>query len=46
MLNPNSRDFAGDDVVDAQGLDRILDPGAVLAQAQRYFAEPYTAVGL
>ncbi len=46
LLNPGSRDFAGDDVVDAQGLDRILDPGAVLAQAQRYFAEPYTAVGL
>lgn len=46
LLNPNSRDFAGDDVVDANGLDRILEPGEVLAQAQKYFAEPYRAVGL
>ncbi len=46
LLNPGSRDFAGDDVVDAQGLDRALEPGEVLAQAQKYFAEPYKAVGL
>ena len=46
MINPNSRDFAGDDVVDAQGLDRAFEPGEVLAQAQKYFAEPYRAVGL
>lgn len=46
MINPNSRDFAGDDVVDAQGMDRVMEPGEVLAQAQRYFAEPYRAVGL
>jgi hypothetical protein len=46
LLDPNSRDFAGDDVVDAMGMDRALEPGEVLAQAQRYFAEPYRAVGL
>ena len=46
LLNPRSRDFAGDDVVDADGLDRALEPGEVLAQAQKYFAEPYRAVGL
>ena len=46
LLNPNSRDFAGDDVVDAMGMDRALEPGEVLAQAQQYFAEPYHAVGL
>ena len=46
MLNPNSRDFAGDDVVDEMGMDRVLEPGEVLAQAQKYFAEPYRAVGL
>ena len=46
MLNPNSRDFAGDDVIDAMGMDRALEPGEVLAQAQKYFAEPYSAVGL
>ena len=37
LLNPGSRDFAGDDVVDAMGMDRALEPGAVLAQAQHYF---------
>lgn len=46
LLNPGSRDFAGDDVVDANGMDRALEPGDVLAQAQKYFAEPYRAVGL
>ncbi len=46
MINPNSRDFAGDDVVDNMGMDRALEPGEVLAQAQKYFAEPYRAVGL
>ena len=46
LLNPNSRDFAGDDVVDATGMEQALEPGQVLAQAQTYFAEPYHAVGL
>lgn len=46
LLNPASRDFAGDDVVDANGMDRVLEPGEVLARAQKYFAEPYRAVGL
>ena len=46
LLNPNSRDFAGDDIIDEMGMDRALEPGDVLAQAQKYFAEPYRAVGL
>lgn len=46
ILNPNSRDFAGDDVIDETGMDRALEPGEVLAQVQKYFAEPYRAVGL
>jgi len=46
MLNPNSRDFAGDDVIDEMGLDRALDPAAVMAQAQPYFAAPFTIAGL
>ena len=46
ILNPNSRDFAGDDVIDEMGMDRALEPGEVLAQVQKYFAEPYRAVGL
>jgi hypothetical protein len=46
LLNPMSRDFAGDDVVDAQGLDRALSPGEVLDQAQRYFKTPFRVAGL
>ncbi len=46
MLNPMSRDFAGDDVVDAQGLDRALSPGEVLDQAQRFFKTPFRVAGL
>ena len=46
LLNPGSRDFAGDDVVDAMGMDRALDPGAVLAQTQKYFAEPFRVAGI
>jgi hypothetical protein len=46
LLQPNSRNFAGDDVVDAMGMDRAFEPGQVLAQAQQFFAEPYHAVGL
>ena len=46
LLNPMSRDFAGDDVVDEMGLDRAMEPGEVLALAQKYFAEPYRVVGL
>ena len=46
LLDPRSRAFAGDDVVDAMGMDRAFEPGQVLAVAQQYFAEPYHAVGL
>lgn len=46
LLEPNSRAFAGDDVVDEMGMDRAFEPGQVLAQAQQFFAEPYHAVGL
>jgi hypothetical protein len=46
MLDPGSREFAGDDVVDDLGMDRALDPGEVWAVAGRYFAEPIRIVGL
>ena len=37
MLEPNSRSFAGDDVIDAMGMDRALPPGEVLERAQPFF---------
>ena len=46
LLAPRTRAFAGDDVVDAMGMDRAFEPGQVLAVAQQYFAEPYHVVGL
>jgi hypothetical protein len=46
LLNPGSRDFAGDDVVDENGMDRAMDPGMVLAEANRYFATPFRVAGL
>lgn len=46
LINPGSADFAGDDVVDANGMDRAMDPGEVWSQAQRFFAEPIRIVGL
>ena len=46
LLNPNSRDFAGDDVIDENGLDRAFEPGFVLEQAPKYFKQPFTIAGL
>jgi hypothetical protein len=46
MLNPGSRDFAGDDIVDEMGMDRALPPDEVLRTAQRFFAKPLRIVGL
>ena len=44
LINPNSKDFAGDDVVDpTTGLDQALDPSQVLAIADGFIATPFTA---
>lgn len=37
LIDPNSRAFAGDDVVDAMGMDRALEPDAVIDRVQPYF---------
>lgn len=39
LINPLSADFAGDDVVDEQGLDRAFMPSDVLAAAQTYIKD-------
>ncbi len=39
LINPLSRDFAGDDVIDAQGLDRAWLPMNVLPLAQPFIKE-------
>ena len=39
VINPWSRDFAGDDVVDENGLDRAMMPADVLAAAQPFIKD-------
>lgn len=44
LLNPNSKDFAGDDVVSAtNGLDQALAPAQIIAAAGGFFETPFTA---
>jgi hypothetical protein len=43
ILNPKSMDFAGDDVVDANGLDRALAPSAVLPLVAPFIVTPISA---
>lgn len=46
LLNPKSADFAGDDVVDANGLDMARKPSQVLPIAQAYIKTTVTAKNL
>jgi hypothetical protein len=44
LLNPNSKDFAGDDVVNSMnGLDQALTPAQIIAAAGGFFETPFTA---
>lgn len=46
LIDPMSRAFAGDDVVNARGLDRALPPSEVLAIVQPFFRTPVSVTGL
>lgn len=46
MVNPNSVAFAGDDVVDENGLDVVNDPATVLAAADPFIKTEVTAMSL
>lgn len=46
ILAPRSRAFAGDDVIDAHGLDRALDPAVVLESAGPFIVNPITITNL
>ncbi len=46
LIDPMSRSFAGDDVINAQGLDRALPPAEVLAAVQPFFKTPVRVTGL
>jgi hypothetical protein len=40
LLKPNTMDFAGDDVIDMNGLDKAVDPATILAAVQKYIKTP------
>ncbi len=46
MIDPGSRAFAGDDVVDETGRDRALPPSEVLAMVQPFFKSRLVIAGL
>lgn len=46
LLNPNSVSFAGDDVVDKNGLDVVNDPATVLKAADPFIKTEVTAMSL
>ncbi len=46
MLNPLSRDFAGDDVVDENGLDRAITPAESLDRVSRFLKKRPRIAGL
>jgi len=46
LIHPRSRYFAGDDVINEQGLDRAFDPPQVLAAADPFIVNPITVIGL
>lgn len=46
LINPDSADFAGDDVVDENGLDVAYDPSTVLADAGGFITTEFTANNL
>lgn len=46
LINPESADFAGDDIIDDNGLDLAYDPSAVLADAGGFITTEFTANNL
>jgi hypothetical protein len=46
LIDPNSRSFAGDDQIDAMGMDRAMAPADVLERAQPFFRGRMKVVNL
>ncbi|MDR5589843.1 ferritin-like domain-containing protein [Christiangramia sp. SM2212] len=46
LINPDSTDFAGDDIIDENGLDPATDPADVLAAAGGFITTEFTADNL
>ncbi len=46
LLQPRTGYFAGDDVIDQNGLDRAFEPGAVLQAASPFIQETITVTGV
>jgi len=46
LIDPMTRSFAGNDVVDARGFDLALSPGDVLERVQPFFKTPFRVAGI
>ena len=46
LLNPKSADFAGDNVVDANGFDQAIDPATILAAVKPYLLTTVTGANV
>lgn len=46
LLNPKSMDFAGDDVIDANGFDKAIDPATILAAVKPYLKTMVTGANV
>ncbi|UII28534.1 ferritin-like domain-containing protein [Fulvivirga maritima] len=46
LINPDSKDFAGDDIVDASGLDTAKLPSEIIPVAAGFITTPFTANNL
>lgn len=46
LINPESADFAGDDIIDENGLDVAYDPSTVLSDAGGFITTEFTANNL
>jgi hypothetical protein len=46
LLKMNTADFAGDDVVDNNGLDKAIDPATILAAVKPYLKTNVTGANV
>jgi rubrerythrin len=46
LLKPKTTDFAGDDVIDADGLDKAIDPATILAAVKLYLKTAITGASV
>lgn len=46
LINPKSADFAGDDIIDANGMDKAIAPADILSAVKGYVKDTITGAGV